>query len=142
MNWRILSPKGWAMLIGAMALVAALILLANAWNGLWSFLPWSAESRLERAETARDVAQDDASARSLESQGQADQIQRIETVHRQIVTVQTATQDAITQARSAPDANDPLEPGRAVRLQSSDRMLCGYAPDLCRPAAPDAAGAR
>lgn len=142
MNWRILSPKGWAVLIGSIVAVIALILLANAWNGLWSFLPWSAESRLERAEAARDVAQDDASARSLESQGQADQIQRIETVHRQIVTVQAATQDAITQARSAPDANDLLEPSRAIRLRSSDRMLCGYAPDLCRPAEADAAGAR
>lgn len=130
------------MLIGALALIAALVLLANAWNELWSFLPWSSESRLGRAEKARDVAQDEASARSIESQGQADQVQRIETVHRQIVTVQNATQDAITQARNAPDANDPLEPGRAVRIQSSDRMLCGYAPDLCRPAASDAAGAR
>lgn len=128
--------------VAVVGVIVALILLANAWNGLWSFLPWSAESRLERAETARNEAQDDASARSIESQGQADQIQRIETVHRQIVTVQNATQDAITQARSAPDANNPLEPGRAVRLQSSDRMLCGYAPDLCRPAAPDAARAR
>lgn len=128
--------------VAVVGVIIALILLANAWNGLWSFLPWSAESRQERAETARDVAQDDASARSIESQGQAEQIQRIETTHRQIVTVQNATQDAITQARSAPDANDPLEPGRAIRLQSSDRMLCGYAPDLCRPAASDAAGAR
>lgn len=128
--------------VAVVGAIIALILLANAWNGLWSFLPWSAESRLERAETARDTAQDNASARGIESQGQADQIQRIETVHRQIVTVQTATQDAITQARSAPDANDPLEPGRAIRLHAADRMLCGYAPDLCRPAATDAAGAR
>lgn len=137
-----MSRRAIVWLIGCVLVAIALILLANAWNGLWSFLPWSAESSLERAETARDVAQDDATARSIESEGQADQIQRIETVHRQIVTVQNATQDAITQARSAPGANDPLEPGRAVRLQSSDRMLCGYAPDLCRPAAPDAAGSR
>lgn len=139
---RFLTPKGWAYLIGFALLVLALILLANAWNKVWSFLSWSAESRLERAETARDVAQDDASARSIESAGQAAQIQRIETVHRQIVTVQAATQNAITEARSAPDANDPLEPGRAVRLATSDRMLCGYAPDLCRPAEANASGAR
>ncbi|MNE18736.1 hypothetical protein D3C80_1117890 [compost metagenome] len=139
---RFLTPKGWAYLIGFVLLILALILLASAWNKVWSFLPWSTESRLERAETARDAALDDASARSLESGGQAEQIQRIETTHRQIVTVQASAQEAITQARSAPDANDPLEPGRAVRLATSDRMLCGYAPDLCRPAAADAAGAR
>jgi len=139
---RFLTPKGWAYLIGSVVLILALIVLANTWNKVWSFLPWSAESRLERVETDRDRAQDDASARGIESAGQAEQIQRIETVHRQIVTVQAATQNAITEARSAPDANDPLEPSRAVRLATSDRMLCGYAPDLCRPAEADASGAR
>lgn len=139
---RILTPKGWAYLIGSIILILALIVLANTWNRVWSFLPWSAESRLERAETARDRAEDDAAAREIESAGQAEQIQRIETVHRQIVTVQAATQKAIIEARSAPDANDPLEPSRAVRLSASDRMLCGYAPDLCRPTETDPSGAR
>lgn len=139
---RFLTPRGWAYLIGAVLLILVLIVLANTWNKAWSFLPWSAESRLERAETDRDMAEDDALARRIESAGHSEQIQRLETVHRQIVTVQAATQNAITEARSAHDANDPLEPSRAVRLAASDRMLCGYAPDLCQPAEADASGAR
>lgn len=139
---RFLTPRGWAYLIGAVLLILAMIFLANTWNKVWAFLPWSAESRLERAETDRDRAEDDALARGIESVGQAGQVQRLETVHRQIVTVQAATQNAITEARSAPDANEPLEPSRAVRLAASDRMLCGYAPDLCRSAEADAPGAR
>lgn len=139
MNWRTFTPLGW--LASVLAILVAIALIAAGWNKLWAFLPWSAESKLDRIEKKLDVAEDDRAARSIESEGQAEQIQRIETVHRQIVTVQAATDQAITKARSAPDANDLLDTPRRLRLVGSDRMLCTYAPDLCGPAAPDASGA-
>ena len=139
MNWRTLTPLGW--LASMLAVVVAIALIAGGWNKLWAFLPWSAESKLDRIEMKLELAEDARAARAIESIGQSEQIQRIETVHRQIVTVQAATANDITEARSAPDATDPLDTLRRLRLVGSDRMLCNYAPDLCQPAAADPSGA-
>ena len=137
-----MSRRAIVWLIGCVLVAIALILLANAWNGLWSFLPWSAESRLARSEQARDIAEDKAVSADMESQGQAEQIQRLETVHRQIITLEQSTATAIADARSAPDANEPMEAGANARLYFRDDELCGYAPRLNGCAATNPAGAR
>ena len=59
------------------------------------------------------------------------------TPHNAAHSVEAATAESITQARSAFDATDPLAADRAARLRDHDRRLCNIAPAGC-PAAPGA----
>ena len=70
MNARTLTPLGW--LVAGVALLIAIGFIAWGWNNMWSWLPWSDERQLDRAEARADTAESDASARKLESQGQAE----------------------------------------------------------------------
>lgn len=117
-------PKLWRYVLIIGLVIGLVILVANLWNGLWSFLPWSAESRLQRSESAREYAESNASARTLESQGNAEQIQRVETFHRQEVVLRDLTEQSINEARSAPDATDRPSPEYADALRAADERLC------------------
>lgn len=119
-----LSPLGW--LIAGVALVIGLALLAGAWAQLWSWWPWSAERRADRAEAALEAAKDRAAVNEAitKAERQAAPVM-IET--RTVVAAATAS------ARSAPDATTPLDPDRAERLRDADRRLCDLAVVACRP---------
>jgi len=132
MNLRTLTPLGW--LVAGIALLMAIGLLAWGWNNLWSWLPWSGEARLDRAEARAETAESDANARRLESEGNAAQVARTETYGDIRIRVEGVTAEAITQARSAPDATDPLSAERAARLRDHDRSLCDIAPASCAAA--------
>ncbi|EDX78953.1 hypothetical protein [Brevundimonas sp. BAL3] len=135
-----LAPLGW--LIAALAILMAVALISHGWNRLWSWLPWSTENQLDAAETQAATAQDQADASGLQAEGEGDQVRRIDTYSHQTITVQAVTADAVAQARSADDAETPLDDDRSGRLRDHDRELCRIAPDLdgCGPAAPDASG--
>lgn len=135
LNTRTFTPLGW--LIAGIALLMAIALFAWGWNNLWAWLPWSAEARLDRAEARADHAESNALARGLEAQGNAEQVRRTEAYGDIRVRVESATAESITQARSAPDATDPLAADRAARLRDHDRRLCDIAPAGC-PTAPGA----
>lgn len=124
---RTLTPLGWLTLVGA-----AVVLLATAGRGLG--LRWDPfdlqQRRLETAQARATQAERDAEARRIEAAGQAQQGIQLEIHHRQTLAVERATVAAVTQARSAEDANDPLDPMRADRLRAHDRELCRLAPDL------------
>lgn len=124
---RTLTPLGWLALVGA-----AVLLLAITGRGLG--LKWDPlglqQRRLEATQARATQAESDAEARRIETGGQAQQAARVEILHRQTLAVQRATVAAVTQARSAEDANDPLEPVRADRLRAHDHELCRLAPDL------------
>ena len=134
---RMLTPLGWLVLVGAMV-----ILLAVAGRGVG--LRWDPfdlqQRRLEAAQAQATRAESDAEARRLEAAGRDQQAAGLEIHHRQTLAVERATVTAVTQARSAEDANDSLDPVRADRLRAHDRELCRLAPDLdgCA-AAPDPA---
>ncbi|MFN4296984.1 MAG: hypothetical protein ACK4FB_09080 [Brevundimonas sp.] len=116
--------------VGVAALIAA-ALAVSLWNGLWSFLPWSAESRAEREAVRADTAEAGESARRIESQGQAEQIQRVETTHRQVIEVIDATAPVIHETRSAPDAHEPLDPERRSRVRDHQQRMCELVPATC-----------
>lgn len=131
---RALTPLGW-LLVGLAAL-AAIALIAGFWNGLTSWLPWSAENQRDRAVAERDFARSDASARGLEVEGERAQAGRVDTFHTQELVIRDLTARADIEARRAPDANDPLTDDRAARLRDHDRSLCDASPGVCRTAAP------
>jgi hypothetical protein len=124
---RTLTPLGRLVLVGV-----AVLLLALAGRGLglrWD--PFNLQRwRLEVADARATYAESDAEARRIEAAGQGRQAARVEIHHRQTLAVQRATVAAVTQARSAEDANDPLDLVRADRLRAHDRELCRLAPDL------------
>ncbi|MFC5388422.1 hypothetical protein U0030_10305 [Brevundimonas bullata] len=124
---RALTPLGWLVLVGALVL-----LLAVAGRGLG--LTWDPfnlqQRRLAVADVRATYAESDAEARRLEAAGQGQQAARVEIHHRRTLAVERATVAAVTQARSAEDANDPLDLVRADRLRAHDRELCRLAPDL------------
>lgn len=124
---RALTPLGWLALVGALVL-----LLGVAGRGLG--LTWDPfnfqQRRLEAADARAASAESDAEARRIEAAGQGRQAARVEIHHRQTQAVQRATVAAVTQARSANDANELLDLVRADRLRAHDRELCRLAPDL------------
>jgi hypothetical protein len=124
---RALTPLGWLALVGALVL-----LLGVAGRGLGlRWVPFDFQQRrLEAADARAASAESDAEARRIEAAGQGQQAARVEIHHRQILAVQRATVAAVTQARSANDANEPLDLVRADRLRAHDRELCRFAPDL------------
>lgn len=136
MSLRALTPLGW--LIAGVALLLAIGLLAWGWNNLWSWLPWSGEARLDRAERRADYAESDGAARGLEVEGNAAQVARTEAYGDIRIRVEGVTATAVNEARSAPDATEPLSGERAARLRDHDRQLCVIAPASCPAPTPDA----
>lgn len=136
---RTLSPLGWLLTLagGLIAVVIAIAVVSSVWNGLWAWWPGSAESKLERAQTELATTHSDATARGLESQGNAEQVARTEAYGDIRIRVAAETAQALNQAQEAPDANDPLSDERAYRLRDHDRRLCDIAPGACAAAAPD-----
>ena len=124
---RTLTPLGWLALAGAMVVLSA---VAGRGVGLrWD--PFSLQQRrLEAALAQAARAESDADARRLEAEGRAGQTAQLESHHRQTLAVERATVAAVTQARSAEDANDLLDPVRADRLRALVRELCRLVVDL------------
>ena len=140
---RVLTPLGW-LAAGAAVLALGFALLGGL-GFRWDPLNLQ-QKRLETARTqARDavaVAAAQADARRLETEGAAAQAVRVDHFQHRTTAVERATATAVAQARSADDADYPLEDRRADRLRGHDRELCRLAPDLdgCTGAADAARG--
>ena len=139
---RALTPWGW--LAAGVAALALGVALLGGLGFRWDPLDLQ-QKRLETTRTqARDavaVATAQADARRLETEGAAAQAVRVDHYQHRTTAVERATATAVSQARSADDADHPLEHRRADRLRGHDRELCRLTPDLdgCAGAA-DAAG--
>jgi hypothetical protein len=122
-----LTPLGWAAAVATAVGLALLVLggLGFRWDplGLW-------QRRLEAAEARAEIGRDEAVARRLETEAQADQLRRVDRLQQQQTAVGRTTAAVIEQARSAEDAHEPLESGRSNRLRGHDRQLCRLTPSL------------
>lgn len=133
---RTLTPWGW--LAAAVGLVVAIALIAGLWNGLWAWLPWSAESRAARAEIRADRAEAVAQSESVRANGEAEVARSVERHFHTIERVRVEAARAEIEIRSLPDADAPVDPDRARLLHDADRSLCDAAPAICPATAVDA----
>jgi len=126
------------LIAGACLALVVLALVAGGWNSFAKHIPFTSQWRAERAENRADTAESDAAARRLEVEGGQAQAQRVETYHTQVVEVRDMTSRAETEARSAPDANEPLPADRAARIERNTDSLCDARPRVCGPTPADA----
>ena len=127
----------WTVFAGVVCIIALIAVLGFLSD------PFGFKARkIDRLERENEVAQSDVKARTLESEGQAEQITRIESAGRLTIDVNTITAEAVTEARTATDATDPLPSGRASRLAAHDRSLCDLRalPGCPAPSDPSPAG--
>ena len=139
---RALTPVGW-LATGVAALICIVALLGGL-GFRWDPLNLQ-QKRLaavqDRARAASTEAAAQEWARRLEVLGAADQALRVDHYQQTTTGAERATAAAVVQARSADDADHPLDPRRADRLRDHDGQLCRIAPDLdgCAAAAGSAA---
>ncbi len=133
---RLLSVRGWLTVVGVVLALCAILILAQGVGLRWD--PLDLAGRRLRAAAARaDAAEADAAARRLEQSGEQEQRARLDHHHQQALAVARVTERAAADARSAPDADLPLDPARAARLLDHDRRLCDLAPAVCGAASPE-----
>ena len=152
---RALTPLGW-LATGVAALICIVALLGGLgfrWDplNLQQRRLAAAQDRAraasteaavqDRARAASTEAAVQDRARRLEVKGAADQALRVDHYQQTTTGAERATAAAVIQARSADDADHPLDPRRADRLRDHDGQLCRIAPDLdgCAAAAGSAA---
>ena len=134
---RTLTPLGWLAAAGTVLLL--LIVVGRGLGLSWDPLHSQAR-RLETAQARADRAEAQAAARALEAQARGRQIEDLDAFHRTTQAAARATATAETRARTADDAETPLDPARAQRLHDHDRELRRLAPAVAgRPAPADPA---
>lgn len=125
------SPVGIALsvLAGILLLIIAFVAL----DGLgFRFDPFNLSAKqLARSEQQRDQAQQDATARRIETAGTVETLRRVEKVTIQIRAAEQIAFQSATDAAEAPDANTPVEPARLDRLRLADERLCQLRPAIC-----------
>jgi hypothetical protein len=122
----------------AATILGAILLALSGLGFRWDPLGLD-ERRIRAAEARATTAVIDATARRFEVVAAEEQTRRLDEAHQQAVAVARATTQTITQARSAHDAETPLDPDRVRRLDRHDRELCRLTPSVCGTAAPDLA---
>lgn len=125
------SPRVIAWGVGIVVCLIALLSVLSFLSDPFGIRSWFREREKDRVERIES----DLSARTIESDGLSDQIERFETTHREIITIQSATASSVTEARSAPDATTTLSPDLLDVLARSDRSLCDGR--SCSPAPTD-----
>lgn len=129
---RTLTLLGW---LAAFSVVVVLILIVGRGLGVrWDPLHLQAR-RLEAVQRRADQVEAQAAARALEAAARGRQIEALDAFHYHAEAVARATATAETRARTADDADTPLDPARAQRLRDHDRELCRLAPAVASCAA-------
>lgn len=115
--------------------IAAVLILAG-WNSFARHIPFTPQWSAHRAEARADYAEQDATNRGLEADGNAETLTRVETYHTRETIYRDLAHQAETEARTAPDADTPLSDERAARLRAHDLRMCSEFPAICaRPEA-------
>ncbi len=130
--FRIITPTGWLVIAAVAVVLFGLAGLTRpSFLGL-KFDPFGIDARkIDRLE--REV-----SVLEREATGNAEIAVATQTFHTREVVIRDLARKAEIEARTAPDAETPLDPDRVARIRAADNRLCIVAPSIC--ASPDPAG--
>lgn len=129
---RIITPTGWLALFAVFWVVFGIAGLARpSFLGL-KFDPFGIDAR------KIDRLENEVSVLEREATGNAEIAQATQTFHTREVVIRELSRQAEIEARTAPDAETPLDPSRVDRLRSADNRLCSAYPAICPN--PDPAG--
>lgn len=132
MIFRALSKTGWFVIAAvAVALFGLAGLVRPSFLGL-KFDPFGIDAR------KIDRLEGEVSVLEREAVGNAEIAAATQTFHTREVVIRDLARQAETEARTAPDAETPLDPDRVARIRAADDRLCIVAPSIC--ASPDPAG--
>jgi hypothetical protein len=129
---RVITPTGWLVIAAVAVVLFGLAGLARpSFLGL-KFDPFGIDAR------KLDQLTDQVSVMEREAIGNADIAAATQTFHTREVVIRELSRQAEIEARTAPDAETPLDPDRVARIRAADNRLCIVAPSIC--ANPDPAG--
>jgi len=132
MIFRALSKTGWLVIAAVAVVMFGLAGLARpSFLGL-KFDPFGIDAR------KIDRLEGEVSVLEREAVGNAEIAAATQTFHTREVVIRDLARQAEIEARTAPDAETPLDPDRVARIRAADDRLCIVAPSIC--ASPDPAG--
>jgi hypothetical protein len=128
---RIITPTGWLIIEAAAVVLFGLAGLARpSFLGL-KFDPFGIDAR------KMDQLTDQVSVMEREAIGNAEVATATQTFHTREVVIRELSRQAEIEARTASDAETPLDPDRVGRLRAADHRLCSAYLAICPD--PDAA---
>jgi hypothetical protein len=128
---RIITPTGWLVIAAVAVVLFGLAGLARpSFLGL-KFDPFGIDAR------KLDQLADQVSVMEREATGNAEVAAASQTFHKREVVIRELSRQAEIEARTAFDAETPLDPDRVGRLRAADNRLCSAYPAICPD--PDAA---
>ena len=132
---RIITPTGWLVIAAVAVVLFGLAGLARpSFLGL-KFDPFGIDARkIDRLESEVSVLE-------REAVGNAEVAVATQTFHTREVVIRELSRQAEIEARTAPDAETPLDPSRVDRLRSADNRLCSAYPAICPDPDPAGSGA-
>jgi hypothetical protein len=129
---RIITPTGWLIIVAVAVVLFGLAGLARpSFLGL-KFDPFGIDAR------KIDRLENEVSVLEREAAGNAEIATATQTFHTREVVIRELSRNAEIDARTAPDAETPLDPSRVARIRTADNRLCEASPRHCRD--PDPAG--
>ena len=122
---RIITPTGWLVIAAVAVVLFGLAGLARpSFLGL-KFDPFGIDARkIDRLESEVSVLEREAT-------GNAEIAAATQTFHTREVVIRELSRQAEIEARTASDAETPLDPSRVDRLRSADNRLCSAYPAIC-----------
>jgi hypothetical protein len=129
--FRIITPTGWFIIAAVAVALFGLAGLARPSFLGFKFDPFGIDAR------KMDQLTDQVSVMEREAIGNADIAAATQTFHTREVVIHELSRQAEIEARTAPDAETPLDPDRVARIRAADNRLCSAYPAICSN--PDAA---
>jgi hypothetical protein len=121
----IITPTGWLVIAAVAVVLFGLAGLARpSFLGL-KFDPFGIDAR------KLDQLTDQVSVMEREATGNAEIAIASQTFHTREVVIRDLARQAEIEARTASDANTPLDPDRVARIRAADNRLCIVAPSIC-----------
>jgi hypothetical protein len=133
--FRIITPTGWLIIAAVAVVLFGLAGLARpSFLGL-KFDPFGIDAR------KLDQLTDQVFVIEREATGNAEIATATQTFHTREVVIRELSRQAEIEARTASDAETPLDPDRVGRLRAADHRLCSAYPAICPDPDPAASGA-